>query len=261
MSSGDSRCGGVGIGAASLGKQSVQQAQLFEETANELSLLDDKLTPDLFFEMVVKADGEDRVTALASLARPLVDYNFFMKLTQLINQAPDAERERLQKMRDLILEVVGQVDQTAQAQGQQAANLLRRLLEAPDLKQAVMEILPQIDNTFMAILNQNFEAAKKSGRDDVAGRLQQIGDTILSIIREAAPPEIKLINELLAFETDEESLDAAKRRSAEITPQVIEAMKQAEEELNAGGRKEVAERLGKVRVAAEREAMMAKWKA
>ena len=245
---------------SSLGKQSVQQTQLFEDTANELSLLDDKLTPDLFFDMVVKAEGEDRVTALASLARPLVDYNFFMKLTKLINQAPDAERERLQKLRDLILDVVGQVDQTAQAQGQQAANLLRRLLEAPDLKQAVMESLPQIDNTFMAILNQNYEAAKKSGRSDVAERLQQIGDTILSIIRDAAPPEIKLINELLAFETEEESLEAAKRRSAEITPQVVEAMKQAEEELNAGGRKEVAERLGKVRAAAEREAMLAKWK-
>ncbi|MBI3241000.1 MAG: CpXC domain-containing protein [Chloroflexi bacterium] len=246
---------------SSLGKQSAQQAHLFEATAEELNKLDDKLTPELFFDMVVKADSEDRASALVSLARPLVDYDFFMKLTKLINQSPDKERERLQKLRDLILNVVGQVDQAAQAQGQQAANLLRKLLEAPDLKQAVMENLPLIDNTFMAILNQNFDAARKAGRNDVAEKLQQIGDAILSLIRDSAPPEIKLINELLGFETEEESLEAVQRRSAEITPPVIEAMKQVEQELNGSDRKDVAERLGKIRAAAERQAMLAKWKA
>ncbi len=246
---------------SSLGKQSAQQAQLFEDTANELNVLGDKLTPDVFFDLVVKADSEERATALVSLARPMVDYNFFMNLTKLINQAPDKERERLQKLRDLILNVVGQVDQAAQAQGQQASSLLRKLIEAPDLQQAITESLPLIDNTFMTLLSQNFETAQKAGRKDVAEKIQAIGNAIMNLVHDSAPPEIKLINELLGFETEEESLEAAKRRSTEITPQVIEAMKQVEEELNAGERKEVAGRLAKIRAAAEREAMMAKWKA
>ena len=245
---------------SSLGEQSGQQAELFETVANELSALGDKLTPELFFDMVIKADTTDRAVALVTLARPLVDYNFFMKLTGLINQAPDAERARLQKLREEILGTVGQVDQVAQAQGQQATSVLRRLLEAPDLKQAITENIQAIDNAFMAILSQNYDAALKGGRKDVAERLQQIGDAILAVIREAAPPEIKLINELLSFDTEEDSLAAAKNRAAEITPQVVAAMKEVEAELQASDRKEVADRLGKIRAVAEREAMMAKWR-
>ncbi|HLB50315.1 MAG TPA: hypothetical protein VJL59_25105 [Anaerolineales bacterium] len=245
---------------SSLSKQSAEQAKLFEDTANELNLMGDKLTPERFFDLVVKAEGEDRVTALVTLARPLVDYNFFMKLTTLVNQAPDGDRARLQKLRESILDTVAQVDQVAQQQGQQAAAVLRRLIEAPDLAQAVRENIQVIDNTFMAILGQNFDAAQKAGRKDVAEKIQQIGDTILAIIRESAPPEIKLINELLALETEEEAMEAVKRRAAEIAPQVVEAMKEVEAELGASDRKEVAERLGKIRAAAEKEAMMAKWK-
>ncbi len=81
-----------------------------------------------------------------------------------------------------------------------------------------------------------------------------------AFIRGAAPPDIKLINELLSFDTVEDSLAAAKNRAAEITPQVVAAMKEVEAELQASDRKEVADRLGKIRAVAEREAMMAKWR-
>lgn len=244
---------------SSLGKKSTEQAKLFEEVANELNAMGDKLTPEKFFDLVVKAGDIDRAVALVTLARPLVDYNFFMKLTAVINQAPDKERERLQRLRETILDAVGQVDQAAQAQTQQSAAVLKRLLEAPDLKQAIVENIQYIDNTFMAILSRNYEEAQKSGHKEAAERLQQIGDAILAIIRESAPPEIRFINELLAFETEEEALAEARRRSSEITPQVVEAMKQLEEELAAGGRNEVSDRLAKIRAAVEKQALMAKW--
>jgi hypothetical protein len=93
----------------------------------------------------------------------------------------------------------------------------------------------------------------------VAQKIQKIGDTILEVIRESAPPEVQLINELLNFETDEESLAEVKRRASEITPQVLEAMKSIEAEVKAGGRAEVAERIEKIRSAAEKQAMMSKW--
>ncbi len=244
---------------SSLGKKSNEQAQMFENIADELSELGDKLTPDMFLDLVVKAENIDRAIALATLARPLVDYNFFMKLTQVINQAPEADRQRLQELRDAILETIGKVDQVAHAQAQQASGLLQALLEAPDLKKTITENIQFIDNSFMAVLGQTYDAAKKAGRNDIADRFQKIGDTILEIIRDSAPPEVKLINELLNFETEEESLAEVKRRAAEITPQVIEAMKSIEAEVQAGGRAEVAERLGKIRAAAERQSVMSKW--
>jgi hypothetical protein len=247
------------VEASSLGKKSAQQAQLFETVADELNGLGEKLTPEKFFDLVLKAQDTDRTIALVTLARPFVDYNFFMKLTTAINQAPDKERERLQGLREKILDAVSQVDQVAQAQAQQSAAILKQLLEAPDLKQAVLQILPAVDNTFMALLSRNYEEAQKAGRKDVADRLKQIGDAILEVIRDAAPPEIRLINELLAFETEEEAVAETRRRVAEITLPVIEAMKQLEEELAANGRNEVSERLAKIRAAAEKQALMTKW--
>ncbi len=244
---------------SSVGKKSTAQAQMFEDIAEELNQLGDKLTPETFFDMVIKAENTERAIALASLARPMIDYGFFMKLTQLINQAPEADRKRLQELREIILDTVGKVDQVAQAQVQQSSALLQALLEAPDLKKAVKDNLQHVDNSFMAVLGQNYDAAKKAGREDVAHKLQQIGDTILEIIRESAPPEVRLINELLNFETEEESLAEVKRRAAEITPQVVEAMKSIEAEVKAGGRAEVAERMEKIRTAAEKQAMMSKW--
>lgn len=244
---------------SSLGKKSTAQAQMFEDIAEELNQLGEKLTPELVFDMVVNAENVDRAVALATLARPMVDYSFFMKLTQRINQAPEAERKRLQQLREIILDTVGKVDQVAQAQVQQSSTLLQALLEAPDLKKAVAESLPYIDNSFMAVLGQNYDAAKKAGREEQAQKFQKIGDAILEVIRESAPPEVQLINELLNFETEEESLAEVKRRAAEITPQVVEAMKSIEAEVKAGGRAEVADRMEKIRAAAEKQAMMSKW--
>lgn len=245
---------------SSLGKESAARAQKYEDVANELNGLGNDLTPEKFFDLVVNADSEDRIIALVSLARPLVDYAFFTKLTALINNAQSERRDALTRMRELILETVGQVDQVAQAQAQQSTGILKALVEAPDLKKAVAENIRHIDNSFMAVLSQNYEAARKAGNKELADRFQQIGDAVLEMIRSAAPPEIKLINEFLSIESEEEAIAEVKRRAAEFTPEVVEAMKAIEEELSAGDRKEVLERLTKLRSVAEREAMMAKWK-
>ncbi len=244
---------------SSLGQKSNEQAKKFEDIANELTALGDNLTSEMFFEMVIKADDPERAMALVTLGRAYVDYNFFMELTKRINQAPDTERERLQQLREMILDTVGKVDQVAQQQVQQSTSLLQALLEAPDLKQAIKQNVQYIDNSFMAVLSQNYEAAKKAGQNELANRIQKIGDTILEIVRDSAPPEVRLINELLNFETEEESLAEVRRRSAEITPQVIEAIKEIEAEMHANERPEVADRLAKIRSAAERQAMMSKW--
>jgi CpXC protein len=244
---------------SSLGRKSNEQARMLEGIAEELNALGEKLTPELFFDMVVKAGTTERAIAIVTLARPLVNYDFFMKLTTHINQAPEKERTRLQELRELILDTVGRVDQVAQQQVQQTQGLLQALLEAPDLKQAIQQNLGMIDNAFMTVLSQNYDAARKANRTDVAEKLQKIGDTILELIRDSAPPEVRLINELLNFETEEESLAEVKRRSVEITPQVVEAMKSILEEVQAGGRAEVADRLTKIIAAADRQAVMSKW--
>ena len=81
------------------------------------------------------------------------------------------EKIRLGKVRDQLLEMTQEMDKAAQAQMAEATNLLRELMEAPDLNQAMQDNLPRIDDAFLAVLNLNIEAAQKAKRSDALTRL------------------------------------------------------------------------------------------
>jgi len=84
-------------------------------------------------------------------------------LTRRVDRAEGAEKERLAHLREVLLQATAAIDKAVQAQMNEASNLLRSLLEAPDLKAALNENLPLIDDTFMAVLNANIEAARRPG--------------------------------------------------------------------------------------------------
>jgi hypothetical protein len=248
------------IELSSFGAQARQQQQSIEAAAQELQGLGDKLTPDKLLDLVIKTEDEAKVLAYVSLARPIMDYAFFEALTKRIDRAASPEKERLTALRAKILQLTQEIDQVEQARVAEAADLLRTLLDAPDLNQALQENLPHIDDTFMAVLNANLEAAAKANRRDVVQRLSLVQSAILRLMQESAPPEVRLINELLQIESEQEALAALKRRSGEITPQVLDAMNYIVESLRQQGQPELADRLEKLRGAALSELMATNWK-
>jgi hypothetical protein len=200
------------------------------------------------------------VAAYASLARPGMDYSFFEALTRRVDKAAGPEKERLTRVRDQLLQLTQEIDRAAQARVEEATHLLRTLLEAPDLNQALMDNLPRIDDTFLAVLNANLEAAQKGGRADTVERLTQINSAIMELIQASSPPEINLINELLQMESDEAAVNALKQRSSEISQQLIDAMLYLAENLRQGDQPQLADRLDKLRDAALGELMAANWR-
>jgi len=245
---------------SSFGAQAKKQQQLYDEVARELEKLGEKLTRDKLLELILKAEDEDKVAAYVSMTRPAVDYAFFEALTKRIDKASGAEKERLSHRRDHILQLTKEIDEAAQAQMARATELLRALLEAPDLNQALVDRLPQIDDTFMAVLNANLQAAQKAGRSDVVQRLNQISEAILRLVQEAAPPEIQFINELLEIESDAEAEAALKSRASEITEQTVEVMNYVIENLRQNKQAALADRLEKLHGIALGELMAANWK-
>lgn len=245
---------------SSFGAQARQRQQMLEDTARELQALGDKLTRDKLLELVLKAESDDRLAAYVSLARPGMDYTLFEALTKRIDKAQGAEKDRLTHIRDTLLQLTQDVDQATKAQMEEASQLLRQLLEAPDLSQALMDNLPRIDDAFMAVLNLNLEAAQKAGRPDVLERLNQIHAAIMQLIQESSPPEIKFINELMQIEAEEVAVAVLKKRASEINQPLVEAMTYLVENLRQSGQPEAAERLDRLRGVAMGELMAANWK-
>ncbi len=244
---------------SSFGARARQRQQTLESTARELQALGNKLTKDKLLELVMKAEDEDQLMAYVSLARPLMDYAFFEALTRRVDKTKDAEHDRLAKLRDTLLQLTQEVDRAEQARVAEASNVLRAMLEAPNLDQAVAENLPHLDDTFMAVLNANLEAAQKAGRRDVLLRLDQVNQAIVKLMQEAAPPEIRFINDLLQM-SEAEAEAALKSRAAEVNPQVVEAMNYISESLRQNGQPALAERLDKLRGVALSLVMEANWK-
>ena len=246
---------------SSYGAKVARQQQVLKEAAEALQAQGDKLTRDKLLELILKAD-EEKAVAYASLARQGLDYAFFEALTRRVDKAEGAEKERLSHLREVLLQATAAIDQAMQAQMNEASSLLRSLLDAPDLEAAVRDALPQLDDTFMAVLGANVEAAQKAGPKaaEVLRKLNQIGDLLSQLLEESAPPEIKFINELLEMEGEGQAEAALKARSAEITPQLLSAMNYIEDNLRRSNQADLADRVDVLRGVALGETMAANFK-
>lgn len=248
------------IELSSFGQKARDQQKTIEAAVRELQELGDKLTPDKLLEMVTKAEDETQVMAYVSLTRPAMDYAFFEALTRRIHKATGPEQERLAQRRDLLLRLTQELDKAEQARVAEASDLLKFLIESPDLNRALAENIQYIDDTFMAVLNANIEAANKARRPDVVQRLTQIHDGIMSLVQQSAPPEIQFINQLLQVETEDQAIAELKRRLPEVTQPVIDAMTYLVENLRQQGQPQLADRVEALRGVALSEQMAAKWK-
>ncbi len=245
---------------SSFGAESKRRAEIYEAALRELQAMGDKLTPDKLFEMIVMADNDDKVAAYASAARPALDYAFFEALTRRIDKAQGEAKERLAKRRDLLLQITQEMDTAAKAQMEEAAQTLRAIMEAPDLYKALQDNANRIDDVFMEVLNMNLEAAQKAGRPDLLQRLQLIHESILRLMQESAPPEIRFINELLQMSTPGQAEAAIRDRTTEVNQQLVDAMTYIVNSLRQNSQPQLADRLEQLQGVAIGQLMDANWK-
>ncbi len=246
---------------SSYGARLLKQQQSLQAAADELRQLGDKLTRDKLLELVLKAD-DHKAMAYVSLVRQGMDYAFFEALTRRIDRAQGDEKEHLTHLREVLLQATAAVDKAVQAQMNAASDLLRTLLKATDLEQAVRDHMPEIDETFMAVLNANLEAAQKAGPQgaEALERLSLVSDIISGLLEEAAPPEIKFINELLDQSSDAEAEALLQSRADAVTPQLLSAMNYVIDNLRQNDQPDMADRLESLRGVALAQSMEANWK-
>jgi hypothetical protein len=202
------------------GREITQQSEEVQAAVTSLQEAGKELTREKLLDLVVDAPNEIRLSAYVSLARPGMDYSFFQLLSERIDQTSGDEQERLESLREQLLEMTQQLDAQVQARAGQAQQLLNQIVQSDDVTAAIQQNAPQIDEFFVQVLQQALEEARKSGDLERINKLNQIEE----MIRQASeqPPEIEFLEELLEAPDEETRQQLLENNQEKITPEFFQ---------------------------------------
>lgn len=173
------------------------------------------------------AADEDEAEAIAVVARPIMDYQFFQDYTNHIESAPADRRPVLEANRQRMLQVLESMRAADQSAAQASTQVLQELLGAENLEQAVQEMLPYIDQAVMGLLAANIEEAEKRGAKAAATRLKQVWDAIVTAMDAALPPEMRLLYALIDADYPDGTRAMLRENKDQITPEFLALLQSA----------------------------------
>jgi hypothetical protein len=96
---------------------------------------------------------------------------------------------------------------------QQLAKILQTIVNSPNAEQLIRDNIGIIDDNFMMIVQVNMQQAQEKGDDATFKRLQEIHGILVSVLREHMQPELRLINDLMGIEDDNELIAELERQA------------------------------------------------
>jgi len=206
------------------GKTLFTQAKETEEVIKALQEAGkDGLTREKLLEVLINNNSETKVATIASLARAGIDYEFFKLLSEKIDKTQDKkQKDSLMKLRENLLEITEEIDKEVQAQFSQSKQTLEKILAAENIEETLAKQLPQINEIFVQVLQNELSSARKAGDLD---RIQKLERIMIVIEKASAPPEeIKLLEELLAFKNEDDLEELISKNGKAITQEFIDVM-------------------------------------
>ncbi len=182
------------------GKQLKAQSAEIETAMKDLQAAGRGLTREKMLELLLNAPNETRLSALVSLARPVLDYSFFQLLSERIDRARPDGRTRLVELRTRLLEMTQEIDRQLEEHRQQSHQLIEAIMESGNLEEAISQSMPAVDEIFLSEVSEMQKDARAKGDVERSAKLQQILDTIQRASN--APPELALVEEYLDVNDD-----------------------------------------------------------
>ncbi|MBU0704432.1 MAG: CpXC domain-containing protein [Chloroflexi bacterium] len=201
-------------------------------------------TREKLLELLTQATTDEHTRELLiTLGRPLLDYPFFQSLTARIESATEAdEKERLTALRAEVLDTRDRIDEMTRALYEERSMLLRDLLLSDDPEELMRRRFPELDQAFFNVLTSNLEEARSDNNREAFVALQAIWSLVLRLVEETLPPEIQLLNRLMAVEDKAEVEKLLQENRDLVTEQLVELIEGAKAELKEED-SETAERL------------------
>ncbi len=232
------------VSQTTFGRQLGEQTREVEAAVRSLREHGEQLTQEKLLDLIIEAPNDLRVSAIVSLTRPGMDYNFFGMLSQRIEKETGAEKERLLKLREHLLDLTRQIDQQMAEHADAARKTLNTILISPNIVEATEGALQSVDEVFLQVLSQELAEARKKGDLDRIGKLHQVEETIQQA--SAPPPELAFLDELVNT-PDEAAMQAMlESRKEEITPELMDSLTQLVAQPQSEQEPELSQRLQKL---------------
>ncbi|MFN2128363.1 MAG: CpXC domain-containing protein [Anaerolineales bacterium] len=229
---------------STFGQQVKSQSEEIEAAMLDLREAGDDLSREKVLDLILNAPNETRLQALVNLVRPVMDYSFFLLLSERIDRARGEGRSRLVKLRNDLIEMTKEYDKQIEAIISDKRRLIEQILSSPDVKDATIKALPVVDEFFLSELNQKLELARKNG--DLA-EIEKI-NSIFEIIKEAsAPPkEVEFIEKLIKTADSAERQKMLEENADKITPEFTNLLSSVVMQTQESDNKELAEKTSEV---------------
>ncbi len=225
-----------------IGKQIKQQADEIEAARAALEGAGKDLTREKLLELLVQTIGNDtRLNAMASMARPGLDYVFFQTLSDRIDKAKGDEKEKLSKLRESLLAITKQIDEQLQARLNVAQRNLETLLQVEKPVEVLQQNAAVLDDFFLQVLNQNLADAEEKNDKPRIEKLQALLQTIRQLISPGYNPT--LLNDLIEAADDEARKKVIDAHKEEVTTEFVESLSAMMLQLQESPDKELAEKV------------------
>lgn len=226
-----------------LRKRQEAQTQVIESVAKDIENLGQNAGRAQFLDLALKYNGQDdHLQALVGLVRPVFDEDFFKMMTLRIGEAPANDREKLEALRNNIVNMTASIDQQQQLAMQQAANFLQSIVNHPTPREALMENIDMVDDLFMQILQANIQQAEQQSNLQLLTRLKQIQQVAYEVLQSQMQPELRFVNDLLGM-SEAEAEKTVKEQAANFGPELIEVIDAVHSLLAQQGNIELQHRL------------------
>ncbi len=206
------------------GKQLFSQAK---ETENAIKTLQEAskegLTREKLLEIFINSTSEAQVSTIASLARSGMDYEFFKLLSEKIESSNDQpEKDELTELREKLLQITEEIDKQIQAQYARSKEVLEIIISSENVEEELLKQLPQVSESFIQVLQNELSAARKAADLD---RIQKLERIMIVIEKETAPPpEVQLLEEMLALTNEEDIKEMIEKNDKAITQEFIDIL-------------------------------------
>ncbi|MFO7583834.1 MAG: CpXC domain-containing protein, partial [Anaerolineales bacterium] len=132
------------------GRELKGQFEEIQAAVQTLQEVGQGLTREKLLEIFIEAPSEARLKAIVSLTRNGLDYSFFQILTERIEKASGEEREKLESLRETLLDITNQIDKAMEAQMKSADEFIEQILSAPNISEVVVQNIEQFNNEAIA---------------------------------------------------------------------------------------------------------------
>ena len=207
------------------------------------------LTPRLLLKHVLaNRDDEAVVESLVMAGQQAFNYEFFVLLSERIEkrQKSGINANELLDLREYLLQLQQEMEQKSREIMAEAQKILSQLLSAEDKQTAIKANMGNFDDVFMLVLSASIAQAENRGDMSRLADLREIQNGIVQVIEQQSPPQVRLINQLLRAESDEEMRQLLDENTELVQPELMELVGAIAAQADETDDQELKSRLGRL---------------